>query len=75
MSRSAEAVWRDVHLGRVWRAQACRIVQESPDLVALWLPPGTPAVLPVDAEGERIRIPAADWQLEHVTWELDALGI
>ena len=26
-----DAVWRDVHRGRVWRAQACRIVEESPE--------------------------------------------
>ncbi len=73
MSPSADAAWRDVHRGRVWRAQACRIVEESPDLIALWLPPGTPAVLPVDERGKRIRIPSADWELEHVTWTLDAL--
>ena len=70
MSPSADAAWRDVHRGRVWRAQACRIVEESPDLIALWLPPGTPAVLPVDERGKRIRIPSADWELEHVTWTL-----
>ena len=34
----SDAVWRDVHLGRVWRARACRIVEESPELVALWIP-------------------------------------
>jgi uncharacterized protein len=73
MSPSGDAVWRDVHRGRVWRAQACRIVEEPPDLIVLWMPPGTPAVLPVDPQGERIRIPATDWQLEHVTWKLDAL--
>lgn len=75
MSHSDDAAWRDVHRGRVWRAQACRIVEESADLIALWLPPGTPAVLPVDGDGKRIRIPSADWELEHVTWELDALCV
>ena len=73
MPSNHDAAWRDVHRGRVWRAQACRIVQETPDLIALWLPPGTPAVLPFDAEGKRIRIPSNDWTLEHVTWTRDAL--
>ena len=27
-----DAVWRDVHRGRVWRAQACRIVEDSSEL-------------------------------------------
>ena len=30
-----DAVWRDVHRGRVWRLQACRIVEESAELAAL----------------------------------------
>ena len=41
-----DAVWRDVHRGRVWRAQACRIVEESAELVALWIPAGAPAKVP-----------------------------
>jgi hypothetical protein len=53
-----------VHHGRVWRAQACRIVEESPELVALWMPPGTPAMLPIDPAGKRIRIPGDSWELE-----------
>ena len=44
----SDAVWRDVHRGRVWRAQACRIVEESPDSIALWMPRGTLAMLPMD---------------------------
>jgi hypothetical protein len=28
------AVWRDVHRGRVWRAQACRVVEDSPETIA-----------------------------------------
>ncbi len=60
MSNSGDAVWRDVHRGRVWRAQACRVVEESPDLVALWIPAGAPAKVPAGG----LRIPGDDWELE-----------
>jgi uncharacterized protein len=68
-----DAAWRDVHRGRVWRAQACRIVEESPDVVALWMPGGSPALLPANAAGERIRIPTDSWKLEPITTTRDAL--
>jgi hypothetical protein len=72
-ARLTDAAWRDVHDGRVWRAQACRIVEEN-GLIALWLPSGTPTFLPIDREGKRIRIPGEDWELEPVeSWTRDAV--
>ena len=68
-----DAAWRDVHLGRVWRAQACRIIEESPEVVALWMPPRSPAMLPVDEQGARIRIPRDTWKLEPTTASHNAL--
>jgi predicted RNA-binding protein associated with RNAse of E/G family len=53
------AVWRDVHRGRVWRAQACRVVEDSPETIALWVPAGSPAKVPADG----LRIPGDDWEL------------
>jgi predicted RNA-binding protein associated with RNAse of E/G family len=54
-----DAVWRDVHHGRVWRAQACRIVEDSPETIALWIPAGAPAKVPAGG----LRIPGDDWEL------------
>jgi predicted RNA-binding protein associated with RNAse of E/G family len=54
-----DAVWRDVHRGRVWRAQACRIVEESPETIALWIPAGSPVKVPDGG----LRIPGDDWEL------------
>ena len=68
-----DAVWRDVHRGRIWRAQACRIVEETPELVALWMPRAAPARLPVDASGARLRIPCDEWELEETRYDDDAL--
>ena len=59
MRASDDAVWRDVHRGRVWRAQACRIVAETAEVVALWIPAGSPAKVP----GGGLRIPGDDWKL------------
>jgi len=48
-----------VHRGRVWRAQSCRIVEESAQAVVLWIPAGSPAKVP----GDGLRIPGDDWEL------------
>ncbi len=56
----SDAVWRDVHHGRVWRAQACRVVEESAQTIALWMPAGSPGKVPAGG----IRIPGDDWELE-----------
>ena len=58
MRSSDDAVWRDVHRGRVWRAQACRIVAETADVVALWIPAGSPAKVPSGG----LRIPCDEWE-------------
>jgi uncharacterized protein len=55
----SDAVWRDVHRGRVWRAQACRIVEESTETIALWIPAGSAAKVPDGG----LRIPGDDWEL------------
>jgi uncharacterized protein len=55
-----DAVWRDVHRGRVWRAQACRVVEETAELLALWIPRGSPYRVPAGG----LRIPGDAWELE-----------
>jgi hypothetical protein len=44
----------------VWRAQACRIVEDSAATVALWMPAGAPAKIPAGG----LRIPGDAWELE-----------
>ncbi len=55
----SDAVWRDLHHDRVWRAQACRIVEESPETIVIWIPAGAPAKVPDGG----LRIPGDDWEL------------
>ena len=44
-------------------------------MVALWMPRGSPAMLPVDGNGQRIRIPGEKWELEPISSKRDALCI
>jgi uncharacterized protein DUF402 len=67
----SDSVWRDVHRGRVWRAQACRIVEESTRTVALWIPAGAPGKVPVGG----VRIPRDDWELEDVSTSRDQICV
>lgn len=66
-----DAVWRDVHRGRVWRAQACRIVEDSPEAIAFWIPAGAPAKVPAGG----LRIPGDDWELEDTAPARDQIGV
>lgn len=66
-----DAVWRDVHRGRVWRAQACRIVEDTAELLAFWIPAGAPGKVPAGG----LRIPGDAWELEDVRPSQDAICI
>ena len=67
---------REIRYGRVWRANACRVVEERDGLVVLWSPPGVPRLLPVDAGGGEIRIPFDEpWELGEATTVWDAVGV
>jgi hypothetical protein len=71
----SDSVWRDVHRGRVWRAQACRVVEDSADVLVLWMPRGAPGRLPVGPDGSRLRIPADDWELQEMTCGEDVVCV
>jgi hypothetical protein len=60
-----------VHDGRVWRAQACRIVEESTTAMAFWIPAGAPAKVPSGG----LRIPSDQWELEDAAPNRDQLCV
>jgi uncharacterized protein len=64
----SDVVLREIRFGRVWRANACRLVEERDGLVVLWSPRGVVRMLPLDEAGGEIRIPRPGWHLgERVT--------
>ena len=61
---------REIHHGRVWRANALRLIEDRRDEVVLWSPAGIVRKLPVEPDGTEIRIPRSDWILgERITGE------
>jgi hypothetical protein len=74
--RHMNIVWRETWRGRVWRAIPCRIVEERDGVYALWHGDRTPAEIPVDAAGNRLRIPGdTEWELRREHSEGDSLGL
>ena len=71
----SDGVWREIHLGRVWRAHACRIVIDSPDLIALWFPVGTTSQRPNDDQGNVLRIPRPEWTLVPDLWRRSGVSL
>jgi hypothetical protein len=71
----SEVVLRDVWFGRVWRANAARVVVDSEHLVGLWMPKGSPAKYPVDAVGREVRTPNPEPTLTDRVAGRDALAL
>jgi hypothetical protein len=62
MWRRGETVaLRDLWFGAVWRAVAGITVEDDGERAVFWIPPGSPAVYPVDADGAEIRIPRPEF--------------
>jgi uncharacterized protein len=62
---------REVVRGRVWSAKPNIVVEDSPDLVALYAPPGTMIKHPVTPEGKRVKADnrlRGEWQLIDREW-------
>ena len=67
---------REIRYGRVWRVNACRVVEERDDLLALWSPPGIARLVPVDDAGAEIRIPFdGPWVLGERTTAMQSLAL
>jgi hypothetical protein len=71
----SEVALRDIWFKRVWRANAARVVVDDDDLVALWIPKGSPAMYPVDAAGREVRIPDPESLLANRVASRDTLAL
>jgi hypothetical protein len=61
---------REIWKGRVWKARACRVVRDDPELIALWLPQGAPTKIPPGSG-----IPRDEWTLEDGRFRASALRL
>lgn len=60
---------REVYRGRVWAVRPMTVVRDTPELIALYMPAGTPWKRPVSpATGERLRLQHEDWRLADDVW-------
>jgi len=68
-----QIVWREVWRGRVWSAKPVTVVQDTPDVVALWMASDTCWKVPRALDGSPVRpstrLPDAQWQLVDQVWE------
>jgi hypothetical protein len=57
-------VLRELWDGRVFEARPTIVVQDDPDQIALFLPPGVRCAVPVGEDGSDLRVPDRPWRLE-----------
>jgi predicted RNA-binding protein associated with RNAse of E/G family len=65
-------VLREIWDGKIWSARPVIVVQDRPDLTALYLPQGTSVRLPVTLKGERTtphNRARAEWILKEELWD------
>ena len=70
-----QIVLREVWRGRVWSGRPVIVVEDSPDLLALYMPTGTGWKKPTTPHGGRLRMPAEDWALVDDRQPVDALSL
>ncbi|MEO8458417.1 MAG: DUF402 domain-containing protein [Chloroflexota bacterium] len=69
---------REVWRGKTWERRANIVVQDTPELIALYTPPNSPAYVALDEDGEVLRFPSRDWTLSErpvPAFELIALHV
>ena len=71
-SAGAPIVLREVRQGQTWSAKPVTVVQDSPELVALWMAPGTHWLRPQRPDGGRVGVVDVlrdAWVLGDAIWQ------
>jgi predicted RNA-binding protein associated with RNAse of E/G family len=68
-------VLREVCDGRVWTLTPVRVVQDRPDLLALYTSAGTMRKRPVGKDGQFLRLPDQAWSLVDEACKMDSLRL
>ncbi len=66
---------REVWRGKIWTVRALTVVQDEPELLALYQGKGTPWKRPCGADGHPIRLPDQPWQLQDASLNEDTLRL
>jgi len=66
-------VMREVLHNKVYSIRPVRVVQDSTNWIALYLPPHSTSLWPHTLDGETIRIPQDEWVLDGEPWPGDIL--
>lgn len=70
-----QIVLREVWQGKVWTGRPVTVVQDEPDLLALFIPAGTPWRKPVAPDGGPLRLPVSEWVLADQRQPIDVLRL
>jgi predicted RNA-binding protein associated with RNAse of E/G family len=72
-SSGRSVVLREVWKGRIWRAIAGRVIEDTDARTVLWYPRGSPSKFAARPDGTEIRIPCDEWTLADRTAGMDAV--
>ena len=68
-------VLREVWQGKVWSGRPVIVARDTPEVVALYSPAGTPWRKPVTLSGGTLRIPKQEWALADETQRIEILRL
>jgi len=68
-------VLREVWRGKVWTGRPVTVVQDGPDLLALYMAAGARWKRPVDQDGRFLRLVPSEWALVSERWSTEALRL
>ena len=60
---------REIWRGRIWTARAVTVVEDADEHTMFHVPAGMSWKRPIDARGERLRLPTEKWRLTDDVWE------
>jgi len=67
-------ILREIWQGRIWSAKPVIVVQDTPEMLVLYLPPGTPYKQPRTLDGEAVTLVTrvqGEWLLTDNMWPED----
>jgi predicted RNA-binding protein associated with RNAse of E/G family len=71
----AQIVLREVWKGNIWSVRPEILVQDTPNMLALYRPAGTPWKRPVSRDGTPLRLTSEDWVLADFRMPIESLRL